>query len=368
MIIRPLFILPDLRGGGAERVTLNVLRHLNPQRFAPTLFLLRREGVYWQEVPPNVRVVCATEKGRLGYHLSSVLVRLFAEARRSDVIVGALELIPTYLAALSGAALAKPSVGWVHTNLVAYVRSVAPRQTRLARFVYSRMRNLVFVSAGAAEACAEFIAAPALSGWRVIHNPFDPRVRGGRVEHAGQPRPPGLPSVLSVGRLDRGKGFDVLIRAHARLRDEGLQHRLVILGEGAERETLQRLVRALQVSDTVNMPGFVANLTPYLESATAFALASRYEGFGLALVEALAAGLPIVATDCRAGPAEILENGKYGVLVPPEDGAALAEGMRRLLTDPALRSRLAQRGPTRAADFSPQVIVRQWEALFEELI
>jgi glycosyltransferase involved in cell wall biosynthesis len=127
---------------------------------------------------------------------------------------------------------------------------------------------------------------------------------------------------------------------------------------------LERLTVKLGLADKISFPGFQKNPYPFLFNADIFVLSSRYEGLPMAILEAMACGLPVVAADCKSGPREILQNGKCGLLVPVEDEAALAEGILKLLRDHALREKFATSGKERAMDFSADKIVRQYEKLF----
>ena len=133
-----------------------------------------------------------------------------------------------------------------------------------------------------------------------------------------------------MGRLTRQKDFATLIRAFARVR-QGLPARLIVLGEGEDRDDLEALCRSLGVAADVDLPGFVANPYAILARARLFVLSSRWEGLPGALIEALACGARVVATDCPSGPREILDDGRYGQLVAVEDEVALADAMRAAL-------------------------------------
>jgi glycosyltransferase involved in cell wall biosynthesis len=144
----------------------------------------------------------------------------------------------------------------------------------------------------------------------------------------GQP-----PVILGVGRLEPQKDFATLLRAFSTVHADR-PCRLVILGEGGQRRELQALAAELGIAADLAMPGFVTNPYAYLRHASLFAFSSRWEGFGNALVEALAVGTPVVSTDCPDGPSEILEGGRFGPLVPVGDHAALADAMRLVLDGP----------------------------------
>lgn len=155
------------------------------------------------------------------------------------------------------------------------------------------------------------------------------------------------PVILGAGRLDRAKDFPTLIRAFAKFRAKR-KARLMIIGEGKEREKLEQLIAALGLVDDVLLPGFQPNPFPFMKAADLFVLSSNNEGFGNVLVEALASGCTIVSTDCPGGPREILGDGRFGHLVPVADPDAMADAMEAALDSPTPPEQLR----ARADDFS----------------
>ena len=176
---------------------------------------------------------------------------------------------------------------------------------------------------------------------------------------------PGGPSVVAMGRLTEQKRFDLLLRAFARQKDR--RWTLTILGEGPLRPSLEALSRELGVSDRVAMPGLVDNPSDYLAQASAFVLSSAYEGFPNALGEAMAAGLPVIATDCAGGVRELIRDGDNGVLVPPGDEPALAAAIERLMSDAALRHRLGDKAREVLERFGETSVMACWEELLRGL-
>ena len=248
------------------------------------------------------------------------------------------------------------------------VRGSATRRERfvpwLARLFYPWADEIVAVSRGAADDLARSARLPR-ERIRVIYNPV---VTPELLERAGEPAPhpwlePGGPTViLGAGRLTAQKDFATLVRAFALARARAARPvRLIILGEGELREALQALASDLGAAPEVRFPGFVENPYAFMSRSKVFVLSSAWEGFGLALVEAMACGTPVVSTDCPAGPAEILDGGKYGRLVPVGDAQALAEAILATLAAPPPADVLRRR----AQDFSLEKIGAQYmEALF----
>jgi glycosyltransferase involved in cell wall biosynthesis len=163
-------------------------------------------------------------------------------------------------------------------------------------------------------------------------------------------RPCSAPYIVSVARLDEvQKDHRTLLRAYARLvRERTVAEDLVIVGDGANRGELEALAKALGIAARVHFQGYRNNPHPLIAGARMHVLSSRYEGLPMVLLEALALGKAVVASDCPTGPREMLDEGRYGLLVPVGDEAALADAIWRVLSDDALRDGLKQRSHERA--------------------
>jgi len=175
------------------------------------------------------------------------------------------------------------------------------------------------------------------------------------------------PFILTIGRLEKQKGHDLLIRAFACVDAKQKGWRLVILGEGPERSSLEKLAVNLGISDAVDMPGIVKEPAEWLHKARFFVLPSRYEGFPNALLEAMACGCAVIATDCPSGPAEIIRHNENGLLVPKDDVEALSAAMSRLMEDEGLRTRLGQKALNVRSRFSQATIMAQWDSLIDSV-
>jgi glycosyltransferase involved in cell wall biosynthesis len=227
----------------------------------------------------------------------------------------------------------------------------------IARWCYGWADGVVAVSRGVADNLSNTIELPR-EKIRVIYNPVVVpelfQMARESVEHKWF-RDGGLPVILSTGRLTAQKDYPTLLLAFS-LVIKACPARLVILGEGEERTSLEAMVRDLGIEDVVDLPGFVKNPYAYMSKAAVFVLSSAWEGFGNVLVEAMAVGTPVVATNCPSGPAEILENGKYGQLVKVGDAEAMAEGILAEL-EGSTNSELLQH---RARQFSYDKIADQY--------
>jgi len=368
---RVLFILPDLSGGGAERVTLTLLKALDRERFDPLLYLIRRQGPLLNQVPADIPCYAASAAGqRVRHNLPVIFKDLRRELPSVELIVGCLELDASFVAWLLGAVARKPVVGWVHTPILDYLKRVPPWRTRAAHWVYPRLRRVVFPSQGAAQSLLQ-LTRVAPDRVTVIPNPVDV----GWILQQSILDTPELsslwidkPLIIGMGRLEPGKHFDILIQAFAAACREGLDARLVILGEGPERSALERLVKDEQAIDRVKLPGFVPNPYPLLRRAALFVHPAQSEGFGMVLLEAMALGVPVIAAQGSVGPEEVLAYGKYGWLVSTDDISPLKEKLLCLKTGPEILVPFRQMAPARAGSYAVDQIVQQWQSMFESIL
>ncbi len=367
---RILFIMPNLNGGGAEKVIVEIINHIDKTKFKPVLYLFHDVGVLKECLAKNIGIVAALDPGQhLRLHLPKAIFRMWREAVKADLIVGGLELVPTYFAVIGKFLTGKPTIGWVHITLKEYSPAKVKYHRILCKWLYPLLSHIVTVSNGVRQELLDLLP---LEPQKVttIYNPVD-------VENIGRlaKEPIGYeskwPLVLAVGRLGHQKGFDVLVKAHSILIRKEIKQILVILGEGEKRKELERIVQEYGVEDSVYFPGFQKNPYAWMHKANVFVLSSRFEGFALVLVEAMAVGVPIIASNCKYGPAEILADGKYGYLVPPDNPRLLANAIKRLFVEPAAKRDAEKKvslAKTRALDFKPSKVTPQLECLLTNIL
>ena len=385
--------LPSLVGGGAQRAVLYLANAFAELGHRVDLVLCEVRGPYLTEVHEQVRVVGLDGgpvwRGRLGAlsadfrAFKSVLRPVLLAPRTDDVI----EFLPgmvhylrterpdTLLSALTYAnlvALWARRLAQVSTRITVSERNTLSVNVSLARKrrkwrwrylpqmvgrFYPGADNIISVSNGVADDLARCASIPR-ERIRTIYNPLvTPELRASAATTPEHPwfKESMPPLILGAGKLHEQKDFPTLLRAFARLRSKR-KVKLIILGEGKRRPDLLALADGLGIRDDVSLPGFVDNPFAYMARASVFALSSAWEGLPGVLIQALACGCPVVSTDCPSGPDEILENGRYGRLVPVGDDAALAEAMARTLDTPPSSEFLR----TRAEAFSTDRVLSQY--------
>lgn len=365
--MRVTFVIPDLGPGGAQHALVLLARRWAEAGRAVTV-LTYDDGAQpsFYDLGARIRRVplafARDSKGLLDAVANNLrrVRRLRRELRRSrpNLVVSFLDQT-NVLTLLSAEGLGVPVVAVEQSDPHRF--PIPPAWARLRLLTYARARRVVLLSARDAAYFPPRLRRRIVA----IPNPFVPPPAApadGAHADAGA-----RTTLIGVGRLHRDKGFDILLRAFALLRDEHPAWRLKVLGEGDERARLEALRDELGLGGRVSLPGRVRDPYTHLRRAALFALPSRAEGFSLALCEALASGLPAVCTDCGGGVRDIIEATGGGLLVPREDAAALAGGLGRLMGDEALRDRLARRAPEVVKHFNPEKTYGAWETLVREV-
>jgi glycosyltransferase involved in cell wall biosynthesis len=322
---------------GVDRIMRNLVPAFAERGLRIDLLGIRNHGPYWDALPENVRPVdlgaahVGTALPALVRYLRNdrpaVLLSDKDRVNRTGLLARALAGTGTRVAVRIGTTVSKNLERrgwWARTSQYASIR-----------LFYRHADRILAPSRGAADDLADLAGLPR-TAVTVVRSPV---VGTGLAELAGQPvdhpwlQPGEPPVILGVGELCARKDFSTLLRAFARLRKDR-PCRLIVGGEGRQRGKLLALARELGVAEDADFPGFLANPYAYMGRARAFALTSVCEGMPVVLVEALACGTPVVATDCPSGPREVLEDGRYGPLVPVGDAAGLADRLAETLDRP----------------------------------
>lgn len=358
MPARVSVFLPSLAGGGAERAIATVAGGLAARGVEVCLVLGQASGPYLGDVDPRVRIV-DLQRASLPAALPALTRHLRDE--RPDALLAAMSHANVVAAlahrlARSKARLVLSERVHVSSLFVGYPGWRMRLTRALMRLTYPWADRVVTVSEGVAQDLLQHVP---LEPARVlaVPNPVVDDTLHARA--ASAPAHPWLasrdaPVLLGVGRLNAQKDFATLMAAFAQLR-RTRPLRLLILGEGEEREALLEQARSLDVADDVALPGFDTNPFAAMRACSVFVLSSRYEGLPGVLIQAMACGARVVSTDCPSGPDEVLEGGRWGRLVPVGDSAALADAIACTLDDPAPPD-----ARVRAADYAAPLAVQRY--------
>ncbi|RJF94230.1 glycosyltransferase family 4 protein [Sphingomonas cavernae] len=358
-----IFVLPGLGAGGAERV-VNIIANELAARGR------------------TVSVIAFEEPDAPSYYDYAAgvsLVRLGLPARRQPWPFGGLASVARVVRLRRAMATIEPDsvVSFLtRTNVLALLATIGTdipvivserNNPRLQDFghvwgwlrarVYRRAFGLVTMTQGAMDC---FPPAMRRRQW-IIPNPA---MTAAHVPVSGDT----TKWLVAVGRLVPQKGFDLLLQTFARIAPAFPDWELVIWGEGPERGALEATARELDIDRRVLLPGVSANPGAWMALGDLFVMSSRFEGWGNALLEALAAGMPAIAFDCPWGPGQMIEHGVNGMLVPSDNVEAMAQGLAALMRDPALRARLGDTARQSMGKFATANVVTAWEAVIDESI
>ncbi|WP_436905922.1 glycosyltransferase [Acinetobacter johnsonii] len=348
---------PKLSSGGVEKIQIILAKEFLSRNIDVDFVLCQAQGEYLSQVPEKVNII----DFKVNHTRNSLFPLVnYLKKHQPDYLISSLG--PQNVMAIIACKLAKTKTKVFvtqHNALSQQAKQKATIQQRLIPFCYKLVLpyadGVISVSKGIAEDIAENVGYP-LSKVHVIYNPayvekkehVDNRVINELIKDKKY--------IISIGRLVHQKAFDDLINAFKKVYINKPEMHLVILGNGPLEASLKKQAYQLGLQDVVHFLGFVENPNEYLAKASLFTLASRYEGFGNVIVEALSEGIPVVCTDCEYGPNEILEDGKYGILVPVGDIDALANGILHTLNSQYNPEFLIER----AKNFSPSSVAEEY--------
>jgi glycosyltransferase involved in cell wall biosynthesis len=370
-LMRLLFFIHSLSGGGAERVTANLANHWAAKGWEITIVTLTPVSLDFYELHPAV--------GRIALELAgesrNVLAGLWKNLHRVQALRQVLRQVqPDIALALMSTAsiiLALATRGLAKVCAIGSERIHPPQLPlgaqwgALRRSTYGQLAAVVALTQESAEWLRMHTRArlvpiiPNMALWPLpVKAPYlFPDTISDCDRHI----------LLAVGRLDKQKGFEWLLKAFSELASKYYDWDLAILGEGPERRALETQVLAARLDGRVFLPGRAGNVGEWYERADLYVMSSRFEGFPNTLAEAMAHGLPAVSFDCDTGPRDIIRPEVDGLLVPPGNVDALTAALDRLMGDAALRLQFATRAVEARERFSLEVIVGMWEKLFAEL-
>ena len=349
---RILFFIESLGGGGAERVLVTILKHFDYEKYNVTLMTLVDGGVLKEEImgiPIHYETIIRPStkpwlilwnkiKYKLIYQWLPVKIvnNWIVPQSDVDIYVAFTEGFATKLISYSP----RKKLAWVHIDLKSYPWTLHARIYRNLQDeikTYYKYNRVICVSKSVEGVMRDFYM---LSNTSTIYNPIDVEEICRKAESPTDLMVSSAYNIVSVGRLVRQKGYDKLIPIVAKLRQEGYNNNLYIIGEGSERNNLEQLISDYNLCGNVNLLGFIKNPFTLLKKMDLFVCSSRAEGFSLVIAEAMTLGLPVVSMDC-AGPNELLDGGKYGLLC--SDYEQLYKEVKRIMSSPKLCKALSWR-------------------------
>ncbi|AEG49842.1 glycosyl transferase group 1 [Sphingobium chlorophenolicum L-1] len=357
------FVLPGLGAGGSEHIVSLLCNHFAAQGWAISLIVFEEPSVpSYYAYRPEVRIIRLGMKSRRRAAPAGMLAMLrrqrllsrTLEEVRPELVVSFLTRT-NILSLLAARPLGIPVIVSERNNPA--LQMVGPVWSRLRRMTYPRAAGLITMTQGAMD---WFRATMDVKGW-VIPNPVPPAALG--TDHRAGGR-----TIGAVGRLVPQKGFDLLLDAFAPVAARIPDWTLTIWGEGPERKALEGQCARLGLTDRVSMPGVTEKPGEWIARTDIFILSSRFEGWGIVVGEAMGAGLPVISFDCQWGPAEMIEHGKSGLLVPNGDAAALGEAIASLCADEARREALGAAARERMAQFGHDQVLAQWQSVVTSLL
>jgi glycosyltransferase involved in cell wall biosynthesis len=359
-------VLPSLHGGGAERAAVNILNALDPVHWDRSMYLFRREGPYLDQVDERIALTTGNHRSRVGRWLE---LRRFLRVSRPDLVVSFLSYF-SVLTAARAAGIGARVVFNQQTPMTAFLDDADYHWRRLwhrrafeivTRLGYRFADLVVTTSKGVADdLVARFGVSP--DHIRVVHNPVD---LAAVARASGEPIEPEYrrlwiaPVIVAAGRLAHAKNYPLLIDAMSALRKR-VPATLFILGQGELEAELRGQIERLGLGGAVVLCGFQPNPWKYIARADVFAMTSRYEGFGNVLVEAMACGVPVVATS-SPGTREIVNVGIDGLLVDRHEPGPVASALERILTDEEFRRRLSEGARASAERFALPAIAVMYD-------
>ncbi|MCR6094929.1 glycosyltransferase [Salipaludibacillus agaradhaerens] len=359
-----LFYIYRMGGGGAARTLLNIINNLDRSKFQPILVTLDYEGSYEKELESDVLHLKLNTR-----RLSRSAFKLAKTIRNYnvDIVFSTIPRVNTIaiMANIFSGKKAKNVVREADNLGGAFVENF---KLKLFGIVYKFSDQIVSLSEGVKDNLVEKYNIKS-GDIKVIYNPLDlNRIDvNAREEVPFQFKPlfeKREPVLINAGRLVKQKDQETLLKAFALVNKE-IKSQLIILGDGPLKENLVRLGKDLGVHERLTFAGFQLNPYSFMKNADLFVLSSRHEGFSHVIAEALATETPVVATDCKSGPSEVLDRGKFGCLSKVGDEKGLAKEMIKVLklTDEQRRI-VVEQGRYRAEDFEAKKIVKEYEEVF----
>lgn len=362
--IKLLIVLPSLVFGGIERTTINILRNL--KKIQPAIILHENMEHYFIDIDCKVYRfedfgACTPTLSPRSLYAYAKAVKKVSDRERSNIVMGIMQFAPIYATFARDFFFMKSKVVITYRGVVSEYLKIIPlnRWGRLLiHFSVRRSSGIIVPSEGVKRDLVAHFGATELNT-RVIYNGIDlDFVRAAAKEAVTLNKD--CPWVVSSCRLDPQKDFLTLLKAFRIVRNN-IRVKLLIIGEGPQRERILSWIKEMSLNEDVLLLGFQENPFRYVSKTDVFVLSSFVEGFGNVIVEAMALGIPVISTDCPSGPGEIIQHGINGFLVPVGDYNRMAESILNILSDRELKDRISRAELKRSEEFSAMKMAQDYE-------
>lgn len=368
-----LIIQETLGGGGAERVLKNILDNLDYSKFKVDLLLIYNEGVYLEKINPNVNIKYIYKKlkyknkilNKINFSIRKFIFKYFSKLLYKKYVIDSYDVEIAFLEGDCTRILSSSTnkisqkIAWIHIDLSKYRRMSKSEEASC----YSKFNKVICVSEDSKNSFIK-LYPQFKDKAEVIYNLINideiNDLSKEKIDYRFS-----YPTLIGVGRLVEQKRFDILIRAHKILIDEGIDNKLIILGEGPKHLELMNLIKELNLENSVDIIGFKSNPYPYIKNSTVFVMSSDFEGFSLVVAEAIVLGKAIVSTRC-VGPCELLKNGENGILVECGDIYGLKEGIKNIILNEEYKRCLENKSLEQSKIFNKDLIMKRIEKILEK--
>lgn len=349
-------LVPSLRGGGAERVMVNIIRHIDTSKFDINLILIKKEGPYIDLIPEHISVV-DLKSNRVRYSVLKLVKKL--NEYKPDVILSTLGYLNLVLVSIKPLLKGNPKI--ILRHAISPSKSLE-KFNGLKKIVYKNIYKILYnksdvILAQCLDMKKDIARVFQIDKDKVhyIYNPLDIRKIHLDMKKKN-PYDSQKINLVSAGRMAHQKGFDVLIEAFEIIYNVNPNTHLTILGEGELKEELKQKTEKLGINRHVTFAGFQNNPYPYYYFSDMYILSSRYEGFPNTLLEALACGTKVVSTECENGPKEIIGHNEYGLLARVNDSNSIANKVLKYIS-------MENRTQDRSYSFDVDEIIKEYENL-----
>jgi len=369
------FVIPSLVAGGAEKVVSIILNYLDRKKFLPNLVLFEKKGELLDTIPSDVKIYDLCKKSRYSFLKLIFKLSEIVEKEKPDIVISFLEYA-NIVSLLAKRLVKNKNVKWIISERSLPSKAFSNMRLSKIKFLLHRIldktADLIIVNSPQTkeELVNKFCVPP--EKIVVIFNPVEIEkiyklAKDNDFENLIKTKD--KPVFISVGRLSKPKGYQFLLRAFAEV-VKNFECKLIILGEGEERQQIEKLIKELKIENYVVLKGFVSNPYPYIAYSDIFVLSSLWEGLPNALIEAIVLGKPVIATRCNKVIEEIIEDGKNGLLVTPGNIEELKNAMIKLLQDKQLREKFAEEEKNKeiVSLFDCKFVVKKYEEWFLEIL